>query len=699
MPVLFRGGFWRDFLVLLTVTVLLGSAVAYGTGWAVDAFFGDTVRSLIGDAGDYDMLLQVRGQRGDVAQSDLQRIVDEHLPGAHLDEGVALGGNRHFFLKLPTELRTAATFEGIDALFEPVPGYLGVTFMVEPSLVVSGVHPAVVGQVAAEAERLAGVAFTFRHAGNVIVALQEAEAASHVFRHLEAHLAEQEIVEIRLPPSVSLPDPAGAASDVASALQKVWGEEVVEAVSIDPSSDDTEAFVATLHEIRRFLLGYATQVVVAEGAPHVGRRVAVYAMDDPNAPPLAVQLEGVTDDGVSAWGYLIEGEPPAAPGHYVAYEWTPDESFGTHLGAVTFRNERSELLATLAESTRLLQGLADFADEASAGVGGAEAVLLDFEQAVARLGELHAQIEHLQRALAGTGGDGPAEPGQAILSVLLTSWLSRQGGAEAPATEVVGDRLLGLDVGGIRQTLQVLAGRVGELHALDVDAVLAQIGQLERTLPLLDDAEIARSIRLIDTNLGGRTISGDRITLVAQAGVAVADAEQAALEVLGVPGLQVYRTGLGVVAPNARTALTDLLGQVRSLVAAIVSLVIVLFTLLLDHSTLLSALRTFGSSGPKALREAYALGAASGAALLLLVTLLSGGRFPLLGSFGVLLLGGALGWAVAALAPRISPVDRSEVVAGEALGLDSGQILREIVIPVARPGLLNVLNRRQQILP
>jgi ABC-type arginine transport system permease subunit len=50
-----------------------------------------------------------------------------------------------------------------------------------------------------------------------------------------------------------------------------------------------------------------------------------------------------------------------------------------------------------------------------------------------------------------------------------------------------------------------------------------------------------------------------------------------------------------------------------------------------------------------------------------------------------------------ALARRISPVDAEEWVAGVALGLNPAQVMREIVVPANRPGLLLFLNRARQV--
>ena len=58
------------------------------------------------------------------------------------------------------------------------------------------------------------------------------------------------------------------------------------------------------------------------------------------------------------------------------------------------------------------------------------------------------------------------------------------------------------------------------------------------------------------------------------------------------------------------------------------------------------------------------------------------------------IIGAVLGIVVTIYAERISPVSESEIMAGESLGMSDSEILEEIVIPGARPGLLLFLNRR-----
>lgn len=58
-------------------------------------------------------------------------------------------------------------------------------------------------------------------------------------------------------------------------------------------------------------------------------------------------------------------------------------------------------------------------------------------------------------------------------------------------------------------------------------------------------------------------------------------------------------------------------------------------------------------------------------------------------------LGGFLGLIVWTLSGRINPINVSEIEACEAMGMPYSTIVREIIIPEARPGIFQILNRLQ----
>lgn len=694
-----RDGYWRDLLVHLLVIIILGSAAAWGLAWGVDTVFGDAVTRLVGDVGEYDVLIQVRSEQREVAEEDIHQVIAQHIPGAVLNDGVSIGGQIYYFLKVPEAYRSADTFEQIGTMFQSVTGFVGHSLMVEPSVVVSGIHDALVADAQRLADSLPEVAFTFRNGSSLVAVLKEPTGVARVQQELEAFLQQHGIVEIRLPLGTQLGDVQQSTASIEAILNDVWGADAVHTIHFDIQDAETQTLVQTLGELRRFLVGYATQISVPGAEAYVGRRILVAPEQADGKGYVEVQMEEATAEG-GAWGFVLAGETAGRQGPWIAYAWRPDGSPGEMIGPATMRNQRGELAATLEESVRLLSNLGEFAGSARESVSQADAILAAFDEAVGHLESLDTQIKQLEQSLAGVGGEGGATPAQALITVLLSGWLNRlSGGTPASPTEEVGSSLLQLDLASIQETLEMLAQGVTELAELDVDAVIAQVEQMQRTLPLLNDDEIARSVQLIDRNLAGSMISGDRITVIAEPSVPLESAEKAISTALGISGVSLVHTAGGVISPNARMALSQILGQVRELVAALCAMAIVLLVLFFDYSLLFSVERAIGTGAERKARSGSKLvlrGAVVGAILMGIIALLSGANIPVLGWPGMLLVGAFLGLVTAVLAERINPIDTDEVVAGIALGLDQRQIMREIVVPNGRPGLLSLMNRWHQ---
>jgi len=84
-----------------------------------------------------------------------------------------------------------------------------------------------------------------------------------------------------------------------------------------------------------------------------------------------------------------------------------------------------------------------------------------------------------------------------------------------------------------------------------------------------------------------------------------------------------------------------------------------------------------------------------GAVLLTAMFVLARGGIPYLPWVCVPLIGAVLGLIVACYTEKISPISDEEIMAGQSLGLSMDGIMREIVIPSGRPGLLQKLNQRK----
>jgi hypothetical protein len=57
---LMKEGFTRDLLVVIALTVLLGASVTSGVAYAVNAYLARQVTGVLGDLGEYDLILHAR---------------------------------------------------------------------------------------------------------------------------------------------------------------------------------------------------------------------------------------------------------------------------------------------------------------------------------------------------------------------------------------------------------------------------------------------------------------------------------------------------------------------------------------------------------------------------------------------------------------------------------------------------------------
>jgi ABC-type Fe3+ transport system permease subunit len=166
------------------------------------------------------------------------------------------------------------------------------------------------------------------------------------------------------------------------------------------------------------------------------------------------------------------------------------------------------------------------------------------------------------------------------------------------------------------------------------------------------------------------------------------------------PNVRVYVSPAGVVEPGVRSQVYRLLHEARATVAALVSFVFSLLVLALDHAAIVSAIREF-QRGKAPRRRARNIDAGSayamvvGAAILVPVFIMSGAKVPYFGTGHVAVLGAAIGYLVSTQSERISPASGEEITAGMAMGLTHTDIMREIVVPSSRPGILSLLNRRK----
>ncbi|MGE5593727.1 MAG: hypothetical protein ACM3X3_08625 [Betaproteobacteria bacterium] len=875
MLAMVREGFGRDILVALVVTVLLGAALSGGVARAVDTYLGRQVTGVLGDLGEYDLILHVRQDAHDAASAEISKVLSSSYKGARVKEGPTVIGRANFFISLPGKLRTRSGIEGLARALGDVPGASGVTFIIEPRLSVSGIEPGAFSFLIGQVEKVPGVRFCFRDGGSIAVVLDSVADVRRTSDAIQRLLDRYRIVEVRFPIGQEVEDSVAAGQAFAEDLKSPAGAGATLArdVTRRGGGSDLEDLTATLTEMKRFLEYYAARVTITptSKAPlHPGDLVFLEAPAQRAASPSAagadkdsgkrvgvlVQVKEIS--GGTATGIVVEGDTNAlgfkpvqqapargsAPGPTTivdeadAYR-TPAlaayvaDSTGrprARIGTAYVTSESKRLAYMVDESVRLLRELETFREDAyqaslsaldilgmydntvgrlvgvqralekaqealgapgdstlgwqeaaavEKAIGDAIGAVDSLESALGKIGSFESRAKEVLSVLSSTGellaedagtGNGDLPPAvrdrvaalRAALDLAgvkaverakviddlvrranpaaqeLAKWKTALSGiagrvsgirallATGRAGTVVSDmldatntvlaQLQDMDVAGMQEQIREVSKDLGAVRSIDTDAIIRELEYIKESLPNLKDDEVGRSIRLIDQYISGEVIPGDSLQLLVDRGVSLEAARSAAVKRFG-PGVRVYVSPVGVIEPGVRSEVYRVLREARSTVAALVSIVFVLLVLVLDHASVVSAIRELRREGAqlrsrrggrtpgrawRALARLFDAGAAyataMGAAILMPVFVASGAQVPYLRLWHVALIGAALGYLVSLESGKISPAPSDEITAGIAMGLTYTQVMREIVVPSSRPGILALLNRRKIML-
>lgn len=704
----FRDGFYKDFVILVVLTILLGTVFSAGVAWALDAYFGDTLNEMIGEYGQYDIILHIQEESKEAAYRELERIRDQQFPGARLSETITIAGQANFFFGLPEDFRTKEIMTNLASIFAAVPGMNGHTIISDPSILIRGVHASVSEELAAQIEEIPGVRFTFPDVGNMIVLLEDPGLAKQVEAEVQAVIDQYQLVELRFPMGFEV-DTGLVGDQAIAALRDELPGRKYSNVTAAQYGEDLNAFLKTLVEMRDFLMSYASKVRITAMPDTyliVGEQIAIQAegrkalQEGGSLTEDNVVIEITAVRGDLAEGMIIRGEiaPSMDSLKQTGYRVFSDGQISQPIGEVEVDNERYRLAYAIDESLRLLEELEVLSVQANEAVHNADAVLNTFQEALLQLEVLQVQMRQLNQGVS--GGDG-ASSEQLLVSLLINGLFQSLAQAAVQAGEDSLDSLENLDVAAMRASLNQISSQISNVQSIDVQAIINQIQFVKDTLPMLGDEDIGRSIRLINTYIAGQVIPGERIQILVEDGQVDEEQVQGVLqERLDNQYLNIYSTSVGVINPDARSEIVRLLREVRAIIAGLLAIVFTAAILILDHATVFSTLKYLRKSAKakeklwqRLLDPVYILGGLLGAVILAAVYHFSGAQIPYVSVGGITLVGVVVGCLVAKFAERFSPVNSKEVMAGQALGLSNVQVMREIVIPGSRPGLMNFLNR------
>ncbi|MFW5984802.1 MAG: hypothetical protein ACOCQ1_00855 [Halanaerobiaceae bacterium] len=241
------------------------------------------------------------------------------------------------------------------------------------------------------------------------------------------------------------------------------------------------------------------------------------------------------------------------------------------------------------------------------------------------------------------------------------------------------------DIKYLKESLESIQKLLMEINDSQLPVILEQLQHIQTALPDMEEREIIETINLIDDYIAGEVIPGEQIQIMVQGEYSEKELQKQAEKVVKNPAVNYLDMDIGLLQPNPRGEVFNILRQVRSVISILLAFVFTLLVLMLDQSLLISVINLNQGRG-------YLYGFFNGGFILTAIYFLSQIDFPYLKLTGVFLIGGLMGLATCLFSEMLNPVSEEEWEAGKALGLTPGEIMSEIIIPSGKPGLLYLLN-------
>lgn len=285
------------------------------------------------------------------------------------------------------------------------------------------------------------------------------------------------------------------------------------------------------------------------------------------------------------------------------------------------------------------------------------------------------------------------------------------------ATDQVLSSLTGFDPKQVKTGLELISDHLFGTDRVDLTALITQVEKFRDALPQLLDEEIGKSVNLIDQYAGGEKTTGEKLQIFANADIDRSLINAAIQDTLNSSETAIFSLPVGTIQLDIRGELYKILAEVRSTIAALVVLILWVLMFILDQSLIISMFKMMDLSllpkkrrwehpwidwayqkGVKYLSPANLYAIAVGGIWLGISFFIAGARIPYLNYWQIGAIGGLLGILMSSIAIKINPISKDEVMAGLSLGFQFKTIMREIVIPAGRPGMLQLLNRWKMVM-
>ncbi|WP_324716177.1 ATP-binding cassette domain-containing protein [Carboxydochorda subterranea] len=674
-----RAGLWRHFVTWILAAALLAGAGSTAVSWGMQRALATTVELALGEAGRWDVLVQVQEDRLGEARGAIQQLAASRYPGARVRTGPTAAGSAVVLLSLPPSMRTGPSFERLGRELQGIPGVVAWVPLVEPSIVVSRLHPAIAARVQDQAERDRGVAYTFFHGSDLVLVLRRPEELSRVRARLDEWLGGYRVIRVspQVPAGSPAPGQSGLgrlAQDVSAAVSAMPGRPKV-AYAGPVAEGSGAAAVRWAGRMRDFLLQYATVARIeprqdlspplAGGEEVEVGRLAARVLPGPSGSPVAVLL----DDPASSVDLL--GKTVEVRRHS-----------GQLVGTAVVDGGRLRIEAALQATESLVRRVQELGSGASSALDAADGASREVAQALDRLQEAASQLD---RAAWG------ADPVEGTLVALVLNALLESPGAR-PQSSPPGSP----GIADLQGRIARLRQQVDALRQADLPHLLDHVRTLRQELPALSGREVASALALLEQSGDVAAAGGSGVELVVEGapGAMVPEAVQRALAARpGLGPMRAWVSPAGTASPSPRALVLQLVERASKVAAALAAALLVAWSLVNDWAVWTSVhLAARRGSDRRALARARRRMALAGAGSGLVMGTLAG-AMAFWGQEGAWIGAVSCAGALAGLAAgwwheRLAPVDGDAVEAARAAGLSLPAVLEYVVAPESRPWVL-----------
>ena len=223
-----------------------------------------------GGPGEFDLLFQVRSDLKTEAIARLREIIAEKVPGSTVKTGISIAGKTAVYVGLAPKYRVKEVYSSLSYYFRDIPGTGGFSLMTEPRVTLAAlarrsprtVHPG------SRADPRRAVCLP----GRVKYCRSAGGRGEHEASNRSASRSCCKITVFWRSGSRRLPGGESSCGwkELAGRLAGQGGVTLVRDVTSGQSSDQQQALLLTMSEMKKFLLSYAGQVKIV---PQRGREL------------------------------------------------------------------------------------------------------------------------------------------------------------------------------------------------------------------------------------------------------------------------------------------------------------------------------------------------------------------------------------------------------------------------------------------